>query len=565
MNAVARETILIEEIPMHFFLRLPVAARLYTAFGMILALLIVVTGVAVVKVDRIDRALRANNDIHVQVQRYAINFRGSAHDRSIAVRDVVLASTEAAREREIAHIAALAMFYANSAAPLEKLITRPGADPALEQMYAAIRAVEAQAVASTNAVIAQVRAGDAAATATLWNQAKPQYEQWLAAINKLIDFKEARIQQVNQQAAQEAGSFLEVMFGALAVALVLSAVLAWRVSRGIVRQLGAEPLELAAVAREVAAGNLQPVARAARAAPDSVLASLAAMQASLAHVVRQVRQAANAVAADAQDIASGNGGLLARTESQAAELQRAAASMEEMTASVRHNAESAQQAARRAASASGAAHSGGAVVAQVARTMDEITASSQQIADITGVIDAIAFQTNILALNAAVEAARAGEAGRGFAVVASEVRALAQRSAQAARQIKELIGSSATRIEQGAGLVQQARSTMDDIVAQAEGVAGLIAQISAATAEQTKGIGQVGQAVSQLDQSTQQNAALVEQSAAAAQALQQQAGVLESQVRLFRLDRDDERLPVRTSPPADAPVLRLGGALQGAC
>ncbi len=150
-------------------------------------------------------------------------------------------------------------------------------------------------------------------------------------------------------------------------------------------------------------------------------------------------------------------------------------------------------------------------------------------------------------------------------MVASEVRALAQRSAQAARQIKELIGSSATRIEQGAGLVQQARSTMDDIVAQAEGVAGLIAQISAATAEQTKGIGQVGQAVSQLDQSTQQNAALVEQSAAAAQALQQQAGVLESQVRLFRLDRDDERLPVRTSPPAAAPVLRLGGALQGAC
>ncbi len=541
-----------------------VAARLYTAFGFILALLFVVTGVAVVKVDRIDRALRANNDIHVQVQRYAINFRGSAHDRSIAVRDVVLASTAAERDREIATIASLAAFYADSAAPLEKLITRPGADPALGQMYAAIRAVEAQAVASTNAVIAQVRAGDAAATATLWSQAKPQYEQWLAAINKLIDFKEARIQQVNQQAAREAGSFLTVMFGALAVALVLSAVLAWRVSRGIVRQLGAEPLELAAVAREVAAGNLQPLARAGRAAPDSVLASLAAMQASLAHVVRQVRQAANAVAADAQDIAAGNGGLLARTEAQAADLQQAAASMEEMTASVRHNAESARQAAQRAASANGAAHSGGAVVAQVARTMDEITASSQQIADITGVIDTIAFQTNILALNAAVEAARAGEAGRGFAVVATEVRALAQRSAEAARQIKALIGSSATRIEQGAVLARQARSTMDDIVTQAQGVADLIAQISAATAQQTEGIAQVGQAVAHLDQSTQQNAALVEQSATAAQALQQQAGVLEAQVRVFQLEQD-EGLPLRTPvQPGRVPALPLGAALQGA-
>ena len=521
-----------------FFARMTVAARLYAGFGLILLLLVIVTGVAMIKVSRIDQALRANNDLHVQVQRYAINFRGSAHDRAIAIRDVVLSPTPAEREKEIATIAALADFYAQSAAPLEKLIGRSDAAPELAQLYADIRSAEAKAVASTQAIVAQVQAGDSAAAQTLWAQAKPQYVQWLAAINKLIDFKEVRIQSTNQHAMDEAASFLGVMFTALALALVLSAVVAWGVARSIVRQLGAEPAALAKVARHVARGDLQPVEGAAQAEPGSVLASLGAMQASLAHVVGQVRQASNAVTLGAEEIANGNTGLLQRTEEQASNLQQAASSMEQMTASVRHNAESAQQATQVASSASEAAHKGGAVVAQVVSTMQEITASSQKMADIIGVIDSIAFQTNILALNAAVEAARAGEQGRGFAVVAGEVRALAQRSADAAKEIKGLIDGSVTKVEQGARLVSDAGATMTDIVTQAQRVASLIAEISTATAEQTDGIAQVGDAVTHLEHTTQQNAALVEESAAAAQALRQQAAQLAEVVSVFRLDQD---------------------------
>ena len=521
-----------------FFSRMTVAARLYAGFGLILALLIVVTGVAVVKVSRIDQALRDNNNIHVQVQRYAINFRGSAHDRSIAVRDVVLSPTPAERDKEIATIAALADFYAQSATPLEKLVNRVGAPPELAPLYAGIRSAEAQAVATTQAIIAQVQAGDAQAAQTLWQQAKPQYVQWLAAINKLIDFKEARIQEANHSAMQEADSFLSVMFTALALALVLSVAVAWTVARSIVRQLGAEPVALAEVASQVAQGDLQPVPGTAQAEPGSVLASLGAMQASLASVVGQVRQASNAVTVGSEEIAGGNIGLLQRTEEQASNLQHAASSMEQMTASVKNNADSARQATQVAASASEAAHKGGAVVEQVVSTMQEITASSHKMSDIIGVIDSIAFQTNILALNAAVEAARAGEQGRGFAVVAGEVRALAQRSADAAKEIKGLIDGSVAKVEQGARLVGDAGATMTDIVQQAQRVAGLIAEISTATAEQTDGIAQVGEAVAHLDRSTQQNAALVEQSAAAAQALKQQAAQLAQAVSVFRLGFD---------------------------
>ncbi|MDD3017160.1 MAG: methyl-accepting chemotaxis protein [Comamonas sp.] len=520
------------------FSRMTVATRLYIGFGLMLALLVVVTAVAVVKVHRIDQALRDNSDIHVQVQRYAINFRGSAHDRSIAVRDVVLSPTPAERDKEIATIAALADFYAQSGAPLEKLVHRVGAPPELAPLYEGIRSAEAQAVATTQAIIAQVKAGDTAAAQTLWTQAKPQYVQWLAAINKLIDFKEGRIQKTNQSAMYEADSFLGVMFIALGLALVLSATVAWLVARSIVRQLGAEPVALAEVASQVAQGDLQPVAGTGQAEPGSVLASLGAMQASLARVVGQVRQASNAVTLGSEEIAAGNIGLLQRTEEQASNLQHAASSMEQMTASVKNNADSARQATQVATLASEAAHKGGAVVEQVVSTMQEITASSHKMSDIIGVIDSIAFQTNILALNAAVEAARAGEQGRGFAVVAGEVRALAQRSADAAKEIKGLIDSSVAKVEQGARLVGDAGSTMTDIVQQAQRVAGLIAEISTATAEQTDGIAQVGEAVAHLDRSTQQNAALVEESAAAAQTLKQQAAQLAETVSVFRLGFD---------------------------
>jgi len=522
------------------FSKMRVSQRLYIGFGLILAILVVVTAVAVIKVQAINGALTANSEEHAPIQRYAINFRGSAHDRAIAIRDVVLSATLDDRQKEEALIVELAKFYAHSAGPLEKVIASSDNTQELNRLYGDIKAIEARAVATTQAIIAKVAEGDSQAAQTLlWTQAKPEYVAWLGAINKLIDSEEARIQSLNQLALKEAGGFLAVMLIALAVALVCGLVLAWSISRSVVNQLGAEPQALGDVAKRVAAGDLNPVQghRASRA--DSVLASLVAMQSSLAGVVRQVRQASDAIASGSSEIASGNADLSRRTEEQVGHLQNTSASMEEMNSAVRSNAETARQATQLAASASSAAEKGGDVVNQVVRTMEEITTSSKKIGDIIGVIDGIAFQTNILALNAAVEAARAGEAGRGFAVVAAEVRQLAQRSAQAAHEIKELINTSVERVEVGAQLVGHAGTTMEDIVNQVRRVSDLISEISASTIEQTSGIGQVSEAVTQLDQSTQQNAAMVEQSAAAAESLRQEAARLAEVVRIFHLEGGD--------------------------
>jgi methyl-accepting chemotaxis protein len=260
------------------------------------------------------------------------------------------------------------------------------------------------------------------------------------------------------------------------------------------------------------------------------------MQQSLRRVVSQVRASSDSIATGSSQIATGNADLSQRTEEQASNLQQTAASMEQLTATVQTNADTARQATQLAGSAAAAAGQGGAVVAQVVQTMDGITASSRKIADIIGVIDGIAFQTNILALNAAVEAARAGEQGRGFAVVATEVRTLAQRSAAAAKEIKTLIGDSVEKVEAGSQQVHQAGRVMEDLVAQVGRVNDLIGEMCSATTEQTQGIGQIGHAVSQLDQVTQQNAALVEESAAAAESLNQQAARLVAAVSVFRLE-----------------------------
>ena len=520
------------------FRQLTVGKRVSVGFGLVLAILVGVAAVAIVKVRSIESALHANSRENALIQRYAINFRGSAHDRAIAARDIVLAASPADRDLETATIARLAKFYADAAGPLEKLIGPSEDSAVLMRLYADIKLIEAQAVATTQSIIELASKGDMpAAQAQLWSQAKPQYVQWLAAVNKLIDFEEVRIQAQNKIAQEQAGGFLTAMLAALALALVVGVSLAWSISRSIVQQLGAEPDALCEAAQRVSDGNLQPVPGATHAPAGSVLASLAAMQLSLARVVGQVRQASDSIATGSAEIASGNADLSQRTEQQASNLQRTAASMEEMSGAVRNNADTARQATQLASSASSAAAKGGTVVGQVVATMEDITSSSRKIADIIGVIDGIAFQTNILALNAAVEAARAGEQGRGFAVVASEVRSLAQRSAAAAKEIKSLIGASVEKVETGSKLVAAAGESMDDIVAQVRRVSELIGEISASTLEQTTGIGQVSAAVSQLDNATQQNAALVEQSAAAAESLKQQAARLTEVVQVFQLER----------------------------
>jgi methyl-accepting chemotaxis protein len=346
---------------------------------------------------------------------------------------------------------------------------------------------------------------------------------------RLLDERKAEAQGLRQMN-------FTVVTVASAAAVVVAIVLGVLITRSVTVPIR----EAVRIAETVASGDLGSRIDVSRHdETGELLAALKKMNDSLARVVGTVRQSSDSIATGSSQIATGNADLSQRTEEQASNLQQTAASMEQLASTVRNNAEAAQQASQLASGASQVAAQGGEVVGRVVGTMEEISASSKKIADIIGVIDGIAFQTNILALNAAVEAARAGEQGRGFAVVAGEVRSLAQRSAQAAREIKSLIGESVEKVEAGSQLVADAGRTMADIVAQVRRVTDLIGEISAATQEQTTGIGQVSSAVSQLDQVTQQNAALVEQSAAAADSLRQQAQRLVEAVSVFRVGRED--------------------------
>jgi len=346
-------------------------------------------------------------------------------------------------------------------------------------------------------------------------------------------------EQNGEQASKDGKSLFETVsltMGLLTLGSAISGIAIGVVlTRSVTRALGGEPAAVAAVANAVAAGDLTTRIDMTQARPGSVVAAIGHMQESLSDVVRRVRASSDSIATGSSQIATGNADLSQRTEEQAANLEQTAASMEQLTATVQANAETARTATQLAGSATAAAAHGGQVVGQVIQTMEGITASSKKIADIIGVIDSIAFQTNILALNAAVEAARAGEQGRGFAVVATEVRTLAQRSAQAAREIKSLITESVEKVDAGSDQVQEAGKAMNGIVAQVKRVNDLIDEIGSATQEQTQGISQIGDAVSQLDQVTQQNAALVEESAAAAESLKVQAANLVTAVSVFKL------------------------------
>ncbi|MGJ7501122.1 methyl-accepting chemotaxis protein [Variovorax sp. ZT5P49] len=509
---------------------LKIGTRLGLGFAVVLLLMLVIAATGVMRLASVGKAtedVMQNALVKERLANQWSNLLGPAIANSFAMAKAndpkVVAYFEKARADKSALIN-----------PVQKKLEELLTSPEEKKLYAGVADPRAQVlviIGKINKLKAEGKNEEAMEMAdTQFAAALTVYEE---AVAKLAAYQRDRIDALAQgiEVAHSTGeTTLMVLSG---IALVLGALFAWRLTLGIVRPLG----HAVVVAETVAAGDLSThIEVESRDETGQLMHALREMNASLAKVVGEVRTGTETIATASGQIASGNQDLSSRTEEQASSLEQTAASMEELTSTVKQNADNARQANQLAVSASEVAVKGGSVVSQVVDTMGSINASSKKIVDIIGVIDGIAFQTNILALNAAVEAARAGEQGRGFAVVASEVRSLAQRSAAAAKEIKTLIGDSVEKVEEGSKQVAEAGRTMEEIVGSVKRVTDIMGEITAASQEQTSGIEQINQAITQMDQVTQQNAALVEEASAAAQSLQEQAGSLVHAVSVFKLD-----------------------------
>jgi methyl-accepting chemotaxis protein len=422
--------------------------------------------------------------------------------------------------------------YRSAAAEYEKLITEPEEKTA----YGDIQTLMPQYLDLDRQVRALAREGKAAdAMDLLTGRSSTVRDALEKDVRTIVEVNVAGAAREGEAAAKAYSRTIALVIGLIVAAAMVALGVALFIARGLARQLGGEPRDATTLASQIAAGNLRIGVPLKVGDRSSLMFSLGTMKDQLTTIVQGIKSSSESISVAAGEIAQGNTDLSQRTEEQAASLEETASSMQELTTTVRQNAGNAKQATMLATTASQIAQRGGEVVGRVVETMHGISDSSTKVAEIIGVIEGIAFQTNILALNAAVEAARAGEQGRGFAVVAGEVRTLAQRSATAAREIKELIGESVTRVDAGSRLVEEAGGTISEVVQSVKRVTDIMGEISSASEEQSTGIEQVNQAVTQMDEVTQQNAALVEEASAAAQSMAQQAQALREAVAIFKV------------------------------
>src|SRR5450830_569925 len=508
-----------------------ISSRLWLGFGLLMLLMV---AMAVVGVNRLSQLNRQMNDvIHDKYPKTVI--AGDIIDQlnlvARSVRNILLLKDPKQITSESDRIVGAEKAIQNQLAELDKRLT----DDQSRALLANLLVTQKNYLEKRDQVLKLVAQGTKeGAIDMLIGDVRPVQSAYMGAVDNLIKKQHEMMQAAGEEVDRNYQHASNMLIALAAAGLALSAFIAFTITRSITRPLN----RAVAVAVAVAAGDLTShIDSSGKDETAQLLGALKTMNDNLQTIVRQVRQGTDTIATASSEIATGNMDLSSRTEQQAGSLEETASAMEQLTATVRQNADNARQANQLAVSASEVAIQGGSVVGQVVDTMESINASSRKIVDIISVIDGIAFQTNILALNAAVEAARAGEQGRGFAVVASEVRSLAQRSASAAKEIKALINDSVEKVGNGSKLVQQAGETMNDVVASVKRVTDIVGEISSARQEQSAGISQVGHAITLMDESTQQNAALVEQAAAAAQSLQDQAGRLAQVVSVFKLAR----------------------------
>jgi len=523
------------------FNQLRVGTRLRLGFGLLILALVFVSALAILRFDSASEQVNeVVNDRMVKVRLFT-EFKDNLNAIARIARNVALIIDVDEAAREAARIPPLRERNGEILEELGKVILLPHTKALLNTINEIRPAYNRRMDEAIKLGLTGKPEDAQAATAILIGDLRDMQSALFKAVDESLAIQQKLAEELGAQANRSLSSGTTMVLACAISATLAALLLQWLIARSITGQLGADPQQLAALMDSVAAGDLSSPIVLQPGDRRSVMAAVQRMQASLSQVVLSVREGSETVAAASTQIAHGNMDLSGRTESQASALEQTAASMEELNSTVRHNSDNARQANQLAQNASGVALQGGQVVAQVVDTMKAISASSRKISDIIGVIDGIAFQTNILALNAAVEAARAGEQGRGFAVVATEVRTLARRSAEAAKEIKQLIDTSVEQVEHGAALVDRAGATMEQVVAAIGSVNDIVGEISAASAEQSSGVAQVNDAVTQMDENTQQNAALVEEMAAAATALNHQAQELVQAVVVFKLARDGVR------------------------